>query len=82
MPTQKREFVTPNAEPWFADAMVEHDDARTIATTIRVPRRVWIALRSLAEAADRPGRPTVSGVVTDLVDAEMARNQPGASKRA
>jgi hypothetical protein len=52
---------------------MEHEDTRTIATTIRVPRRVWIALRALAEAAERPGRPTVSGVVTDLVEAELAR---------
>lgn len=53
------------------------DDERTIATTIRVPGRIWSALRQLAEqrALAGTGRPNVSAVVAELVEAETKRQE-------
>jgi predicted DNA-binding ribbon-helix-helix protein len=47
---------------------------RTIATTIRVPERVWRMLRALAEARSLAdgGKPSVSAVITALTE-EKAR---------
>jgi hypothetical protein len=53
-----------------------------VVTTVRVPRRVWIALRAMAEGADRPGRPTLGDAITDLVEAELARRTEALSDRA
>jgi predicted transcriptional regulator len=51
------------------------DPEQSITTTIRVSPRVWQALRRLAElrCAERGGRPSASGVISDLVAREVAR---------
>lgn len=48
-----------------------------VVTTVRVPERVWLALRKLAElkALQHGGRASASGVVTDLVLAETKRQE-------
>jgi hypothetical protein len=56
-------------------------DERRIATTIRVPERIWTALRALAEqrALAEGGRPSVAALVVDLVEAEQRRRREGDS---
>lgn len=45
-----------------------------VVTSIRIPRRIWKALRALAEAqAAQGGRPSVSAVVSSLVEREAAQ---------
>ena len=50
-------------------------------TTIRIPERIWRALRALAEhkALEAGGRPSASAVIAELVDAAAARKglEPG-----
>lgn len=48
-----------------------------IVTTIRVAPEVWAALHemALARAVAQGGRPSASGVITDLVSADLMRRQ-------
>lgn len=48
-----------------------------VTTTVRIPQRIWILLRALAEqrAVEAGGRASVSGVVVDLAEAEKARQK-------
>jgi hypothetical protein len=57
-------------------------DERTIATTIRVPGRVWSALRQIAEqrALADGGRPSLSAVVAELVEREVSRREAAAPR--
>ena len=51
------------------------DEKAAVVTTIRVRPEIWLALRRLAElrAAQAGGRPSASGVIEALVEAEAAR---------
>jgi len=55
-----------------------------IVTTVRVRPDVWRALRRLAEtrALADGGKPSVSGAITALVEAEERRRTQGAPDRA
>lgn len=57
---------------------MEHE--RTIATTIRMPERIWLTLRQLAQqkALEAGGRPNVSAVVVAMVEARGAEPRPAA----
>jgi hypothetical protein len=48
-----------------------------VVTTVRIPTRVWLLLRALAEqrAVEAGGRASVSGVVVELAEAEKARQK-------
>lgn len=57
-------------------------DEPSIATTIRVPERIWRALRALSErrALENGGRPSMSATVAELVEraAEQRPEAPNA----
>jgi hypothetical protein len=54
-----------------------------VVTTVRVPRRVWIALRALAEARalEHGGRASVSAVVADLAEEKAREADRGRAQR-
>jgi len=53
-----------------------------VTSTIRVPRRIWLALRHLAElkAMQAGGRASASAIVAELVAAEVARESREAKR--
>jgi hypothetical protein len=54
---------------------------RKVRTSIEVPVALWVKLRRLADerAAEEGGRPSVSGLVTEVLERELAgRGEPRA----
>ena len=62
---------------WYSEGKDMIERERAMVTTVRLDPVIWAALRRLAEsrALALGGRPSASGVVRELIEAEVAKRE-------